>query len=290
MAILSCEDEQQNLGVSKCIKIPKLLKGTITTPDDFNISFTDAISPTAWQTALLAAKSNRIYYWPEAKVIESINEESIYQETPLGSLPVRDGRYRWRISYEGGLQLHKAMFSHKQFKGRVFLIDIDNKIIGTTADGINFRGFSIDLLNPEKLNISDGTNATLTPVYLSLTDNLELDENGAQVETGGFLRTLVRLSTVNLTLSNTSSGGFTVAVRNALDNEPVLGLVLADFTLRDSTGAAVTINAVVDNQDGTYIATTAVLTAGSYSVNLVAASALTVQGFESGAAVTYDVV
>lgn len=289
MAVLSCADTQQNLGVSKCIKIPKLIKGIITTPDDFSIPFTDAVSATAWQTALLAAKSNRIYYWPEAKVIENLNEESIYQETPVGSLFVRDGRYRWRISFEGNLQQHKAMFSHKQFRGRIFLIDIDNKIIGTSEDGIAFRGFSIDLINPEKLAISDGTNATLTPVYLSLTDNLELDENGSQVETGGFLRTLTRLSTVNLTLSNTSSGGFTVTVLNAFDNEPVLGLVLADFTLQDSTGAAVTINAVVDNQDGTYAATTGVLTAGTYSVNLVASSALTVQGFESGAAVTYDV-
>lgn len=287
MSILACINNQKNIGKSSCKKIPQLIKGMITTPDDFSLTFTQAADSSNWQTALLAAKSSRIYLWPTAVNFEAQNEEAVYQDTPLSTISVRDGRYRYKLSFLENLQVHKAMYSHKNFSGRVFLIDNENKIIGTELANGNFAGFSIDLLNPEKLKLNDGSNATMSPVYVSLEDNRELDEYGAMIE-GTFLKTLVPLTSVEIAVSNATAAGMTATVTSSLDLVEILGLVQADFVLLDENGAAQVIDAVVDNEDGTYTLTGAGLTSGT--LNLVSAANLSVKGFESSGSATVTVV
>lgn len=286
MAILACLNGQDNIGKSSCKKLPQLIKGMITTPDDFSLTFVEAASATAWQAALLAARTSRIYLWPTAISIESVPEEAVYEDTPLATIAVRDGRYRFRFSFRENLQLHKAMYSHKNFSGRVFFIDNENKIIGTELTDGKFAGFSLDLLNSEKLMFNDGSASSKTPVYVSLEDNRELDESGAMVS-GTFLKTLVPLTTVDLTVNTATASNINVSVKSSLDLEGVLGLVVADFVLKTSAGAAQTITAVTDNEDGTYDLAGTTLVSGT--LNLVAASVLSVKGYESAGAVTVTI-
>lgn len=279
MSILSCINNQGNIGRSSCKKLPQLIKGIITTPEDFSLSFEQAATTTAWQAALLATKSNRIYLWPYAVAVEQVNEDAVYEETQLSTLAVRDGRYRFRMSFRENLQLHKAIFTHKNFEGRIFLIDNQNRIIGTELDDGSFAGFSIDLLNPEKLMFNDGSVTSKTPVYISLEDNLELDQSGAMIEGGTVLKALIPLTSVDLTVISASATLIVASVKSALDLVPVLGLDVADFILLDASGNAQTISGITDNDDGTYdLAGTAFV---SGTLNLVAASALSVPGFES---------
>lgn len=290
MGELSCLAERENIGFSNCNKVPGLVRGFITTPKNFSIPLADAGVAANWQDAILADRANRIYLWPNAKMSENVNEAAVYEDTPLSTINVRDGRYRWRLSFTENLNLHKAMFSHKNFQGRIFLIDSQNQITGTSLDGVNFQGFEIDLLNPEKLMFNDGSVSSKTPVYVSLADNLELDERGCLIEGGSFLSGLIRLTSVDLNVIDTpapSATGFTVSVNSSLDGEAVLGLALADFVLLDAVGAAQTIVGVVDNSDGTYTLSGAGLTTGT--INLVSASTLSVSGFESSGAATVTI-
>lgn len=284
MGQLSCLNDQKNLGMSSCKKLPQQIKGMITTPDDFSLTFADAADPQEWQDAILAAKGTRIYLWPVGVAFENISEAAVYEETSLADIAVRDGRYKFRLSFQENLNLHKNMFSHQNFQGRVFLIDDKNQLIGTSPDGNNFKGFTISLLNPEKITFNDGSVASKTPVYISLADNLELDENGCLID-GTFVGSLIRLTTVDVAVLSTpapSATGFVVTVMSALDSEPILGLVVGDFVLLDAVGAAQVIGGVIDNGDGSYTLSGAGLVTGT--INLVAASALSIEGYESSGA------
>lgn len=283
MGQLSCLDDLKNLGFSACKKLPRQVKGMITTPKGFTLTIADAGSAAAWQAAILAEPTARIYYWPTAVLVENINEEAVYEENSLSTIFVRDGRYKWRISFQENLNYHKDMYSHKNFQGRVFLIDDANQIIGTSLDDVNIQGFSIDLLNPEKLFFNDGSAGSKTPVYVSLADNTELDKFGCMVQ-ADFLNTLVRLTTVDLTVNALPAPiatGFDVTIVSSLDNSPILGLVLADFVLLDAVGVAQTITVLTDNGDGTYTITGVGLVTGT--IDLVDADALSIEGYESDA-------
>ena len=289
MGQLSCLNEQDNIGVSSCKKIPNFLKGMITTPANFSLSFANAAISSNWQDALLAAKGSRIYLWPVAVMNENVNEAAVYEETPLSTQAVRDGRYRWRFSFQENLNLHKAMFSHQNFQGRVFLIDDKNQIIGTSRDGANFQGFTLDLLNPEKLLFNDGSVSSKTPVYVSLQDNLELDRAGCLIE-ASFINSLIRLTTVDLAIVGAPiSTTIVVTVNSELDSKGVSGLLVADFVLLDGGGTPQTISGVVESTTipGQYTLSGAGLVTGT--LDLVAASALTVQGFESSGSVVVTI-
>ena len=276
--ILSCTQGQKNIGVSSCLKLPEQIKGFITTPKNFSLSYENASNPASWQTAILAAKSARVYLWPTSQLTENTSEETILESTSLSNLLVRDGRYGWRMMFKVNLELHKAIFSHTGFNGRVFLIDNEDKIIGTDVAG-NFAGCTIDLLNPEKLMFNDGSVTSKTPVSLSLRNNREIDVHGKMID-GSFLSSLIALTGVNLTVLGTPTAtNIDVSVTSDLDNEGLLGLAVADFVLLTAGGAAQVINTIVDNDDGTYSLAGAGWVTGT--LNLVSASALSVTGFES---------
>jgi hypothetical protein len=286
MSVLSCSEELQNLGVSRCKKRPSFIKGMITTPEDYTITAVLAATATQWQADILAASTARIFLWPKAVNYENIAEEQVLEETPLTVIGVRPGNYRYRLYFKENLELHKRMHSHNESSGRVFLIDIDNQIIGTSDDsGVTLKGFLLDNLLVEKLMLNDGAQATKTPVNVYTADNNELDSNGFMVE-ANFVNSLISLTSVVITEVSAVATLITVDVKSALDNVPLIGLVAADFTLVDATGASQTISGVTEISDGRYeVAGTGLVTG---TLDLVVAASLSVPGFETdaGAAIT----
>ena len=289
MTLLTCAGDRKNIGVSSCKKRPTQIRGFFSTPSNFTITAQEAATSTAWQTAMLAAMASRIYLWPFAFAAENDNEDTVYENTSLGTINVRDGRYRWRMSMVENLELHKNMFTHKDFAGRIILIDDRNQLVLTSDDGgTTLKGFDIDLLNPEKLFFNDGTAGTKSPVYISLKDNLQLDLNGFIVDAASFINSLVRLTGVTLSIEGTPTASeIIVKVVSELDQTPILGLVSADFVLLDGAGDPQTISSSTDNEDGTYTLAGTTLVSGT--LNLVAASALSVPGFESNGAVAVTI-
>lgn len=280
MTILSCTLGQKNIGVSACKKLPQLPAGVITTPMDWSVTpaeMDDLV--TKFQDALLAEKRNRIYYWPDPFNVENISEEAVYQETSFGTRSPRDGRYKFKFFYTENLEMHKAMYSHKNYSGRAIVIDNEGKVFGTVLANGNFAGLSIDMLNVEKIVFNTGSEVSMTPMYLSILKNRELDVNGGQIDGSTFLNSLVRLTTVNLTVESATSTEIVAKVESSLDLVPVLGLTLADFVLLDSSGSAQSITTVTDNDDGTYTLGGTAFTSGT--LNLVAASALSIKGYEA---------
>ena len=280
---LACLENQKNIGLSQCKKMPQLIKGVIVTPFDFELTEEEANDIDNWQDALLADKRNRIVLFPIAKNMEQLNEDTVYEETALGVDVVRAGRYRFRLMFSESLEVHKRIWSFRGFNGRMFLVDTQNKITGTQKTNGNFAGFTLDLLNPEKALLNDGSVRTKTPVYFSLADNLELDDNGAMID-GSFVRSLVPLTSAKLEVQGTPTATeIVVDVKSVLDNTPILGLIVDDFILLDASGASISIDSITESQtiEGRYTLTGTAFATGT--LNLVEPADLSIVGFEGEA-------
>lgn len=280
---------KKNLGLSKCDDLPQMPRGMITTPASFSLTAAQAADPdlalAALQDAIKNGLAARAYLWPKFVGMEDASEEAVYEETPLADIAVRDGKYRWRFHIKKSMCLHKAMFSHRGSGDRVFLLDNKNQLFGTELSNGNIAGFTMSLLHTEKLKISDGSVATKSPIYVVLEDTEEIDESGVLFD-GNFVRELVPLTDVNLTVSNPTSGGFNVTVKRACDGVPVSGLVKADFV---GTGIG-SISTVTETSSGSGVyafVPTTVFADGS--VNLVAAADLSIDAYESTGAATVNV-
>lgn len=289
---MSCETVlKKNLGLSRC-KLPSVLKGMIELPAGTAITPANFISRDAWRTMLLAAYGSRAYLWPWFKMFEDQSEEAVYEQTALASMKVRDGQYRFRFGIQESLCLHTGLYTHNSQGGDVdvVMIDMENNFIGTVDEDDNIRGFSVDLLNVEKLKFSDGGVGTKSPLYLCLRDNKELDVNGVMYK-NNFVNQLYRIVDVDLAIVATSGDdSFDVTVLAHCDGTPIQGLLLADFVVLNGAGAdqAPTSSTPDPNIPGRYrIAKANALVDGT--VNLRAASALTVKAYESTGAVTLDV-
>ncbi len=279
--------DKKNLGLSKCAKLPSMIRSMITTPQGFKVTAEQAVDPDFWQDALLDVKNLRIYLWPDFVGFTDNSEAAVYETTPLAVMAVRDGRYNFKFDIKENLCLHKAMFTHRAISGRVFFFDVDNQLLGTTDSDGNFMGFRILLLNTEKLMISNGTVSTKSPVVVVLADNLELDQNGALLD-ASFINSLNRLTDVTLTIVSAAAAQIVVTVEVTCDGTPVNGLALADFALTETDGDVQAITAVTED-DGTYT-----LTKGSGAwvdgfLDLVGPAALTIEAYESAGPVTVNI-
>lgn len=276
----NCDVVKKALGLSSCNKLPNMPRTIITTPMNFKATPEEAADPEFWQDAILAGRANRIFLWPNFITFENISEEAIYEDTPLAYVAVRDGNYRFRFGIKESLCLHKAMFTHRATSGRAFILDIENQLIGTQdADG-NFYGFTIQLLNTEKLMFSDGSVSSKSPIVLALANNKELDQDGAMID-GSFVNTLNRLTDVTITVTSADDTDIVAKIEVSCDGTPLSGLILADFVLLDANGDPQNIDSITEN-DGVYTLTGTGLESGTLSLD--PPSSLSIQAYESNVA------
>lgn len=293
MEIICSTDPKQNLGASKCNKLPGLFAGAITTPPNFTIPAATLADPavlkTFLQNALKAGLATRIYLWPTFSNCEAVSEEVVYEETPLTDIRVRQGKYRFRAHISKNLCLHKAMFSHSGSDDRVIFFDLNNNFFMTELSNGDGAGFRTSLINVEKLVISDGSVATKSPVYFVLKDHNEIDDRGLMIP-ADFVGELIPLTDIEIILSNVLAGSFTAAVRSKCDGTPVSGLLLADFLVFTGAGAAQNPTSVTETSVGSGVYN--VVRSGNFvdgTVTLRAASLLTVTAFEVLTPATLDI-
>lgn len=250
-----CSVVKRALGVGECTQLPQLIRSMITTSQNFKFTAAqiEAVGgvEAALQAAILATGLNRVHAWPYFDTFENVSEDPVYEELPLSILPVRDGNYRFRFGIAQSLCLHTKMFTHRSKSGRVFLIDSENQLIGTSDSEGNLLGFNVQLLHTEKLQLADGTIATKSPVYLALRDNKELDASGSIIS-APFYNTVNKLTDVKITVISATDASVVVSVTIECDGTPVEGLVLADFVILDEDGNAQTLTTVTETDEGIY--------------------------------------
>jgi len=290
-------EDKKNLGLSNCNEFPDLMNGGIETNSDFVIPAATLASGAAavlayLQAALLDPIADRIYYWPPFASFENISEEAVYQDTPLRYRRVRDGNYRFRFGISENICLHKAMYTHRRTSGRWFPTFQSGYIMGTELSNGDMAGFSIAMLNTEKLKFNDGSVASESPIVVALANNIELDKNGVMFDASSFITELYRIVDVNVTVVTiTDAGDIDVLVSTDCDSTGVSGLVLADFIYLNASGVAVTISTATESSTvpGQYKLTQVGDLFVDGTVNIRATDLLTVKAYESLGAATVNI-
>lgn len=293
-----CSTDKDNLALSKCNKLPKLIKGMIETPPAFSFAPADFATAAAFKTALQAlliedAQEDRGYLWPFFFTAENQSEETVFQETPLGRRVVRDGQYRFNFAISENICLHKAMFSHRTTQGRVFLIDSDNQILGTLDTDGNFLGFTISMIHTGKFAFNDGSVVTTSPIYVDLLDNSELDRDGEILsgDIGKVINQVIRLADAELEIVGTPSATtIVVDVFAECDGTEITGLAVDDFVLTDDDNGAT--HAISSAVESTTVPGRYTLTGVSFEdshLNLDSPSSLSIVGYESVGSVAVNV-
>lgn len=283
-----CADNRENLGLSRCKNLPSQFKGMFTVPKNLRFTATQAATASFWQDLIKSGRATRVYLWPEFDMMENLSEETTYEDTSLSYLKVRDGQYRFKFSIHQSMCLHKAMFTHASSNGRVVLFDQQNQLLVTQTGTDEYAGLNLQLLNPEKLMINDGSVTTKSPIMVALRDNLEIDENGYTIKVN-FLGSLERLTDVDVAVIGTPTAtSIVVSVKASCDGTHISGLVVADFVKLTAAGATQSITSATEDADAeTYSLVGTGWTTGS--INLVAAEDLSIDAYESTGAATVTI-
>lgn len=281
----NCNEAKKNMGVVKCTRLPQMFSGMFSTPMGFKIpAATIALGNTAIQTYLQTAMLNpdlneRIFLWPPFVGFEDAKEDAVYEETPLADLKVRDGKYRWRVQVQQDLCTHRAMGTHNGGNQRIMFLDIENQKFGMKNEAGDFMGFTASLINVEKLMISNGSEATRTPIYIILKNNKQIDNNGALIQ-ADYIDELNRLTDVELDIIGTSTvTQIKTTVKTSCDETSILGLVAADFIKRSAAGVIETITSVTE-VNGVYTLVGPAFTVGG-TLTLDTPDQLSIQAYEA---------
>jgi hypothetical protein len=252
---MSCNTDKKNLGLSECNEFPSLIKTMFETPDGFSIPAATAKDPVALeaflQAAMVAVPASRIYLWPDLDGVEDVSEAKVRVQRATGrSIPVRDGLKRWNFGISQNLCLHKAMYSHRTRKGRIILIDVNNKYFMTTNSDGSYSGFKISLLDTDNIKFNTGAEPSESPIFLELANPDEMNKSGVMGD-AGFVYELSRLTDVAITQVSGSTTKIVVDIAQTCDGTKLNGLVLADFILKTTAGTAQTITSITES-NGTY--------------------------------------
>lgn len=270
---------------TSCNKPEGMIKQVIFAKE--SVSFADitaALLKAGWDSLI---QSKAIIPLPVAMSTEPMNEGAIYEQTPLGSTFVRDGRMELKVNIEANLDLHsKIRTLNTGNYNKVFLVYTSGVILATkqpSSDILYPLGLQMMHVEPQVLN--DGAVTSKTPIHLTFDDLKEFNDYPALiVPTWNPLR----LSALkNVQLKVISANATTIVVDayiphvNSEFKNPVEGLVSADFLSTTAAGVVETIGSVAPDTNvlGRYTITGTGLVTGFIDLKLP--SLMTTKGFES---------
>jgi len=246
------------------------------------LTFTAFATETDWRDGIAAGNVIPIQGILEA---EDQSEETQYHETTAGKRVFRRlGQYRYMFRFVKTFAVHKKLQSFRNADVKAFIVDSAGNVWGTNPTGTVVKGFSLSMINPEKLTMptGDGTPAWTT-LTLDFLDANEWNKFGEYVNPTSWsvtaLEPLVDVDIDQVGVATATSLTVSVMYDNGLDAEgnPSLvgigGLAFADFTI-SGTGTLGIAGDFVDNGDGTYDFVTVGLITGDI-VNIVTPSNLT---------------
>jgi hypothetical protein len=184
-----CGKNIKNTGLVKCFYDPANIEGLLLVPKGTVFSQADV---TAWSTTLNALLNNntpelRGHIIKRFEGVENKSTDASYSETPYGDRKKsKQGKYAWRWQYSNsGLAMHTKLtsFDGAQDMFDAFLIDAkNNTFMGYSTDGINYKGFSLDLIDIPNVEFNTGTENTKYYIEIGLEDSKQLNQFPAIVK------------------------------------------------------------------------------------------------------------
>lgn len=269
----------------------RTIKYILTMPDFEFATQSAAETQSNWQDAI---EAGNMYPLPYIYENEDMSEEDVRQDFTGGdSVKVREGRQ----GEKGNVLVSAADFaklkSYNNKTWRLFEVDENGNVLGTSPDGTVVKGFELTDLDVGKMNRTIGDVKRLVGIsmkhreptesgkYLVVLRPLELSASAWDP------RDLDGLTDVAITVNSAIATKVVVTATAYLKGVLITGFdQTTDWTLLDGGGSAQTISSVTDNGDGTYDLNGSGLVTGT--VNLVTSANLSQDGYapRSAAAVT----
>lgn len=275
---------------SSCNKPEGMVKMIILAKEGVSFASDSAATVKANWDALVQSKD--ILPIPVAIMSEPSNEGAVYEQTPLGSMFVRDGRQEMKVSIASNHDLHAKIRSINSGNyTKVFWCYTSGIILGTrTAGEETIYPFDLELLHAEYRTENDGSVGGKSPIHMTFADPREYQDYPAILAPSWNIFRLQPLTNVALTVVSASATSIVVDAyvphANAGFKAPVSGLItVGDWLLTTSAGVVETVGGVTENAQvaGRYTITGTGYVTGF--VNLKTPSTMTTKGFESVGAV-----
>lgn len=261
-------------GSTGCKQILKKATSIWITPDGFEFDSSETLDDTYAQ--LLQAQGNLIVL----KGIQTFTDNSSEDQIETLDNGVKQvttlGLYEFACTFINGLAFHAALTSLNSFGSyNILFVDRDGNILGTKATSGQLKGFSVGMLQGQRLMFPSDTTGQKEGIAFQFTERGELDTDYVYIdhsELGSFRpEKLEGINEVVLTYDSVPGDTDTTIVVNAKlkQNQQVwTGGLIGDF-LFQVDGATVTPSGVVESPNGTYTATVSAL-----STNEVVTAAL----------------
>jgi len=288
---VDCDKFTKNTGLNKLCPDISTIAGYIICPYNYSIAtLQEALQASTWEAAIQAEKADRIYPFPPVFNFEDESEELVLQEGTTSTIFVREGKIRFKMQHSSGRYKHEALRSHNLQDVSVYFIDQNNRIQGTTKDGVTFDAQNLEQFIVDKLQINNGTEGTITTVTMVFADSGKWQDKPAVLDTreANFNPlSLEGLTDVYLAETGVSTGS---AVRIEAEvwhsGIKVNGLsetVGEDFIVKDAaTGAVQTVTTIADEGEGVYLFSfSTALTTGTYTFDLVPSDTMVTKGYEA---------
>lgn len=255
----SCALELANIGSQACEKTNPFMDVVsllFTLPSFSFATMVEAATESKYTDAI---KEGKMYPLHGVVEMEDQSEDAQYYESPVGDRnPRRLGKYRYTFKFNKTMEVHKALQSFRNAKLNVFLLDSAGNICGYMPDGVIFKGFTIGMINPEKMTLAGQDNTPAwTPLAIDLYDAKEWNEKGIAIMPSWYASQLQPVSDVEITVVSKSAANIKLKVAyfdgiNSDGSDKLIGIpgiVQTDFVF---TTTAPTALQMVDNGDGTY--------------------------------------
>jgi len=118
------------------------------------------------------------------------------------------------------------MYTHRSTNTAVVFWDTANQLNGYMNEAGDFYPLTVQMLNTEKMKPNTGSEVAMSPVRITLADNLEFDRDGALLAMTG-LSTLIPLTEVVITVISASATSIVVEVNILCDGVALEGFWLS---------------------------------------------------------------
>lgn len=248
----------------------------LTRPDFEFATFSAFALQASWLTGIVDGK---VFPVQGVKDEENMDFEDSVTDTPSGDKVFNfEGRRGKRFKLLLPLELHKILRTYDRKNFKIFYLDRNNNIRGTTPDGTKVTGFSLSYFRIPKQQSPYPENPAFSFVELQEADINEWDTDGVYVRPTWLGSRVKGVLPVVTTSSTVASFIFTTAV-SYVDNSAltsaganttaaISGLVVGNFKVINESGVIVTPESVVESTTtpGTYTVTTAAMVSGSVQV------------------------
>lgn len=294
---ITCSTVLKNTGQSDCVIVPGFDQMHILVPRGTEIATeTAAKTLSTWTNLIKAAVGTRIFPLPASVKQEFTQDEPVYEALSQGAesyLYTNTSKDTFYIDSE--IVTPQFNINAQALNNGVwacYVVTSNGYIKGKSVDGTKFLPMNCQFRVLPQRKATDAEGPHL-PYTLRLDSYEDWNLYGAAVKPTEFnpLTDLEGLLDVNLATSGTpSSSEIIIDVTTDLNSIGVTGLAVGDFSfLKDSDGSTQTPDSMTESTtvNGRYTFDFTGLVTGT--VDLVAASALTVAGYESTGSISYTI-